>query len=231
MIINLVDFPLNQEELQEFVKLRNPINKFVVVQEKKPRNFEKMLKEYHKELKKRETAAEDQKQPEADGEAKELVELIENEDRDRTLKMLNALDYKCFKASFGSVLKLCDASIIRYEHKTPQAENADANQKSSIEDLKVKILNQIKSSEESLIRYCNEQMKRRKKPRPDTGKKSEKGQDEVKDNDSGPDADPDKPKPPVELIPAGYQEEVLKVLIEEDNEKFGEYDESKSRTK
>lgn len=74
-------------------------------------------------------------------------------------------------------------------------------------------------------------MQDKKKLRPESPQKQEKEPEEVKDSDSAAEGEQEKPKQPVELIPAGYQEEVLKVSIQELDEKYGAFDESKVKDK
>ena len=229
--IILVDFPQSQEEFEIFAEMRNPINKITFIREKKPRGFEKMLDEYRKAKEIEAKMTEEQKQ--AAG-VVERIELIEENERNEVMKLIRAYDYKWFRAPFDSVLKLSDLKIINYEHKVPQpTEVVDPNaaQKSSLEKLKVDILSDIKTSEEIVINFLNMRMKDKKKLRPETSQNQEKEADETKENESGVDGEQEKPKQPVELIPAGYQEDALKVLIRELDEKYGKYDESKTRDK
>lgn len=102
MLINLVDFPQNQAELEAFVKLRNPINQIIVVREKKPENFEQLLEESHKPR----VVSNEEDQP-AD-EVVEEIKLIEDEERERIDNLIRAYDYKAFKGARNSILKLSD---------------------------------------------------------------------------------------------------------------------------
>ena len=231
MIITLVDYPLTQEEFEAFAELRNPINKLVFVKEKKPRGFEKMLNEYYKAKEREAKMTEEQKQAEG---VVERVELIEENERKEAMNLIRAYDYKWFKAPFDSVLKLSDLNIVEYEHKVPQpteVPDPNAAQKSSVEKLKGAILSEIQKSEESLIKFCNMRMNDKKKLRPDSPQKSEKEVEETKANESGAEGDQEKPKQPVELIPAGYQEDILKISSKELDEKYGMYDEAKSKVR
>jgi len=220
IIFNLVNFPLNQQELEEFLKLRNSLNKVIAIKEKKPKDFDKLLEESHKP-KEPVNDEEGQEQPE-DEEEKE--ELIEDDKRNQFDRLLKSYDYKSFNASNGSIMKLSDLRVMHYEHvveepKEGQAEGA-ANLKNSIEELKERVIEEIKATEAKFIGYFNEIMKSKPESRPLT-KKTERS--EVKEPEPETEEVADAVKKPVEIIPAGYQERVVKLAKDNEEASFGQY--------
>jgi hypothetical protein len=150
MFINLVNFPKNQTELEAFVKLRNPVNKIIVIKETKPENFEKLLENAHKPK----VVEGEGDQPEGEGE--EEVKIIEDDEREHCDNLIRAYDYKAFKGSRNSILKLTDLKVIHYEHiiEEPKEGAADPALKNSLEELKGKVFNEISESEQKHLSVC-----------------------------------------------------------------------------
>lgn len=217
MVINLIDFPRNQEELEVFLKYRNAINKVIVVREKKPKGYDKMLKDSQKP-----------KQPAVEGEGApgQLEEppkpkLVSAEEREHVSRFVRAYDFKCYHAPNHSVLKLSDLKILHYEHIIEQQKEGqpDAGKlKNSVNDLKERLTSEVKKSEKKLISYCNEILKHKPESRPATAKTPEKEETkELVAEDSQ-----EKPKAPVELIPAGFQERICQLATEQEETGFEE---------
>ena len=155
MIINLVDFPLNQDELNAFSQLRNPLNKLFVIKEKKPQDFDALLEESHKPKPAKTEGEGDE--PAEEEENEEKVKLIENDERDKVDHFIRSYDFKAFKAPKNSILKLSDLRIFHYEHiiEGPQ-ENADENSaepRNTINELKERFLAEIIATEQKLIKF------------------------------------------------------------------------------
>lgn len=91
LIFNLVDYPRTQEELDDFIKFRNPLNKVIAINEEKPKDFEKLLAEQNRP---KPAPVEGQPLPPADADQKPAIQLIQNEDRDLTMTFLRCFDYK-----------------------------------------------------------------------------------------------------------------------------------------
>jgi hypothetical protein len=206
LIFNLIDFPLDQEEFEEFTRLRNPLNKVILVKDKKPRNFEQLKK----------NASEPK--PEVEGEEhppeeEEKIELVEDKDRNQALRVVRAYDYKSFIAPKHSVLKLSDLRVMHYEHEIKEGDDVNAQKNNSVNELKERIKTEIKKTEKIYVEYFNQVMKDKPQSRPETAKKSEKDgtkEDEQLEEEA-------KSKKPVEIIPAGFQENVLKTACEKED--------------
>ena len=125
------------------------------------------------------------------------------------MNFLRMYDYKWFKASNTSILKRSDIKIFDYKHEiiepSADAPNGRNEAKNSVDDLKHRILNEFKTSESNLIKYCEIRLKQ--KPIVKEDHKEEK-QDQEPQNEKPAEGKGVQLKPKPELVPAGYQEEV-----------------------
>lgn len=157
MVINLVDFPLNQEELDDFSKLRNPLNKLFVIREKKPQDFDILLEESHKPKPVKTEGEGDEPVDEKGEEDVEEVKLIENEERDKTDHFIRSYDFKAFKAPKNSIFKISDLRVFHYEHVIEEPkENADENSpdpRNSVNELKERFSEGIISTEQKIVKF------------------------------------------------------------------------------
>ncbi|CAI2364424.1 unnamed protein product [Moneuplotes crassus] len=223
MMINLVNFPLNQEEFVEFTKLRNPLNKLVVVREKKPQDFDELLKESHKE-KPQEGEGEGDKEPAPEGEGDEPPKLIENEERDVVDKLTRSYDYKAFKSPKDSIHKLSDLKVFHYEHIVEGAEEGagEGSQppKNTLNELKERFSTELISSEKKFIEFYNKVLSNKVEPsRPATAqsKKSEVSQKSEKSQSEQSQKEVVKQ----ELVPAGFQENIMSQAVLQEEEFYG----------
>lgn len=111
--------------------------------------------------------------------------------------------------------------MINYKHEIIEpGEGVDPkNVKNSVNNLKATVVSEIKTSESNLMNYCIEKLKKKVDiPKTEESKKAEEHPS------STPEGEGDKPKLKIELIPAGYQEEVQKVSIQEEDGAYGYLD-------
>jgi len=205
----------------------------IAIKEKKPKDFDFLLEESHKPKPEAEGEGEE---PAQDEESSKELKLIENEDRDITDKLIRSYDYKAFKSNKNSILKLSDLRIFHYEHiieepKEDAGEN-DPAPRNSVEELKERYTQEVVATEQKLTQFWNKIFANKvQESRPVTARSVHTEKSAVQtEQDAAEGEEGEKPKPPPELIQAGFQEKVMEQATLQEEKLFGSTEEPPRQT-